>query len=293
MTVCLFISAAAGIVLFPSVSNASFPVRFERASSLEISLVKSAVGGETFCQPSISPISGKPQAAGTCGRGIVKAVQGGEAYFLVTTDINGDSGNFRIFKNNNRSLDEVHSKLGGEGAVYGYNAADFDGDGTEEIMVSYKTGGTSGNVAEIYRVMGEFKKMSGNELTYNAIDIADMPDADGKKDGRAEIAVGTRCRKGLSYEIYRLSGDKMIIAHNVYQYFFKKLARGLDDELSRRSAKKITDVKDKLRLAEAWAKAGSKSRALKIVMEIEKVLEKTPDDYSSREWLSEIRALIK
>jgi len=288
----IYLIAFATIVSGASADFAGSDIRFEKPSSVEIALIKAEINDEPLIRPFM------PEFLAGGARGILKMIQNGEVYYLVASESEGgggncDCGNFYIFRNTGGTLETVFQKNGGEGAVYGYDFADLYGDGTTEVIVSYRTGGTIGNAAEIYCLNGGFKSVLKEGFTYNSIEIADMPAADGKKDGADEIAVGCRDSGKLSYEVYRLKDDKLTQARDVYPYFFGRLCREIEKSIADPARKHKSRVVLLCALAEAQFMAGWKKKALATFKKAEKAARAKPDDYSATAVLCETRRLLE
>lgn len=260
-------------------------IEIEKPSSAEIVLIMGEITGETLVRPSVpGSIEGGESAA-------VKMVQGNEVYYLVASETEG-GGNFYIFRRLAGALETVFDKRGAEGAVYGYDFADFLGDGTTELVVSYKTGGTIGNAAEIYCLKGGFKSMLAEGFTYNALEIEDMPGAGGKRDGAAEIAVGVRFMGRMSYEVYRLKDGRLAEARDVYPYFFGRLSGEIEKSLAGRSGKNASRTVALCALAEARFLAGDIKRARAALKKAEKSAKTDPGGRSCESLLAETRKLL-
>ncbi|MCY6355925.1 tetratricopeptide repeat protein [Clostridium sp. ZS2-4] len=179
----------------------------------------------------------------------------------------------------------------GEGeSVYKIDFADMDGDKKLELLVSSFVGGSVGNKLKIYKF--ENKKVYKFDLLgmemYKKMDIEDMPDKEGKKDGKEEIALWVH-DTGSSYfiEILRYVDGGLVEAEDVYPYYFKKVVSYYKEQLKDKDTKESPYAW--YHLADSQVKADMPKEALKSLdecmkykgklQEQSKIKEVYPDDY--------------
>lgn len=107
----------------------------------------------------------------------------------------------------------------------------------------------------------ELKELSPPNLYYSKLDIEDMPSHKGC-DGILEIAIWTKLYgKAYRTEIYRWHKDRLMVATDVYPYYFKKVARYYQAMVKQHPN---TDFYW-YQLSEAQFKAGQYDKALKSI----------------------------
>lgn len=110
----------------------------------------------------------------------------------------------------------------GEGKVTAQiDFTDIDGDGKDEILISNFIGGSAGNGLSIYKCDKDKLNLIAKAY-YKKMFIEDMTDANGKKDGKFEIALWLKDTGDLYYvEVFRYESGKLTAAKDVYPYYFK------------------------------------------------------------------------
>lgn len=95
---------------------------------------------------------------------------------------------------------------------------------TTNIVVGWQIGGIWSKLS-IYEwtKLGLKEKQLNGDYTFSKIEIADMPGQNGK-DGKAEIALWIHdTAEAYKVELYRWENDKLVPAHDVDPYYFKKV----------------------------------------------------------------------
>ncbi|MCY6960641.1 hypothetical protein [Clostridium brassicae] len=210
---------------------------------------------------------------------------------IITKDLNGDgkeeiiftfksskdpyTGGVIVLAKDNKEWKVVLSDYGEGESVYKIDFADIDGDKNQELLVSSFVGGSAGNNLKIYKIKDNKVKIL-DEVLYKKIDIEDMPNIEGKKDGRNEIATWVH-DTGNSYivEVFRYVNGGLVEAEDVYPYYFKKVVKYYEEELSKPENKEAPYMW--YYLADAQVKANMPKEALKSLekcMEYKKKMQK-------------------
>lgn len=130
---------------------------------------------------------------------IEKDIDGdGESEIIFTyRSINGDSVEWiygiTILKRNKNKWRKIYEDYGGFKGLYRIDCADIDGDKKNEILISSSCGLDNLNierkVLNVYKWDNGLKLLCETEINYEQMHIYDMPDKDGNKNGKAELAL--------------------------------------------------------------------------------------------------------
>jgi hypothetical protein len=165
--------------------------------------------------------------------------------------------------------------------------ADITGDGLEEIIVGWKIGSNASGLSILSMQEGKVNEIFKDY--YSKIEIEDMPDKEGKRDGKSEIALWKHDTGGAyQIEVYGWDESKLSPVNAVYPYYFKKVVQYYEE--------KVKEMPDAAfywyYLADAQLKSEDFKAALKSVEQGLKIKKVHPDYYPDNKKFENIKSEI-
>lgn len=191
----------------------------------------------------------------------------------------GNAG-LAILKKENKNWVKILQKDESGLQVDRIDFADVDGDKKNEMLISFFIGASAGDEVSIYSVNKSGFKLLATEAC-NKMDISDIPDQYGKKDGKAELALWMH-DSGEAYfvDVWRFNGSKFTQATDAYPGYFKKVAQYYEKLVGN----KVDGMSPYIywHLADAYLKSLQYDKALKAVdttAQLKKKAKMGPEDY--------------
>jgi pentatricopeptide repeat protein len=191
-----------------------------------------------------------------------------ELLCTIAAKTSGYNGGLFVLKKHGAQWKKVFEHTGEACSVYSFTQTDLTGDGKTELLVSYFVGASAGESLVAYA----WENQTLTPLTdavYNRLEIEDMPDKIGEKDGKSELGVWLKDTGSLYIvDVLRYENRHFVPAEDVYPYYFKKVAsyyKGLLDSMD--GATKDAAYKSPIGyyyLADAYVKAGEYQKALDV-----------------------------
>nr|WP_243154792.1 WG repeat-containing protein [Clostridium thermarum] len=165
-----------------------------------------------------------------------------------------------------------------------FNNANISSKDKKDLIVGWQFGAIWSELDILKWTTYGFKEIIPENLYFSRIDIEDMPGAEGS-DGELELALWVHdTGEAYKVEVYRWDGDKLSPAHDIYPYYFKKVGRYYEHQVS-----KMPDAAFYwYYLSDALYKSGHYPKALQAV---DKAIG-LKLDYPSDEVLTELRDKI-
>ncbi|QGU93810.1 hypothetical protein GOM49_00555 [Clostridium bovifaecis] len=153
---------------------------------------------------------------------------------------------------------------------------DIDGDNKDELLLGSFIGASEGNDLKVYKFNeDDFEFELIGEEGYHKILIRDMPDSEGKCDGKSEIAIWQRATGDVyAIKVLRYGEERLVEARDVYPYYFSRVVDYYKSEL-----KKDYNKNNALMwyyLVDAQLKSNKPKEALNTIHEVKK---NRPDGY--------------
>jgi hypothetical protein len=200
-----------------------------------------------------------------------------EILFTFKSTKNDNAGGIIVLKKYGEEWKEILMDYGEGRLVYDIYGADINGDNKDEILIGSFIGSEEGNDLRIYKFNDDCKLQLVGEEGYHKILIRDMPNTEGRCDGRDEIALWQKAN-GDAYvvKVLRFNDKELVEARDVYPYYFKKVVDYYKFKL-----KKDYNKNNALMwyyLIDAQLKANSPKEALNSIYEVKKI---SPDGYGN------------
>lgn len=155
-----------------------------------------------------------------------------------------------------------------------FNFADITGDKKKDLLVGWSIGSTASGLDVFSFQNNQLKKIASDY--YSKIDVEDMPDKDGKADGKNEIALWMHdTGEAYKIDVFRWDGTKLVPAVDVYPYYFKKVVPFYEQRVKEMP----TAAFYWYYLADAQIKANDPSAALASIKTGLSIKEKNPSYY--------------
>lgn len=135
-----------------------------------------------------------------------------------------NTGGLVLLKKENNIWKEVLKECGEGKLVYKVYYEDIDGDKKNELLIGSFMGVSAGNDLKIYKFDSKgILKLIGEE-GFHKILIKDMPNMEGKNDGKSELAIWQHAT-GDAYviKVLRYDKDRLVEARDVYPYYFPRV----------------------------------------------------------------------
>jgi hypothetical protein len=193
-----------------------------------------------------------------------------EIIFFIKSAANFYDGGFIILQNKNGVWRKVLENKGEGESVARIDFADVDGDGKKDILISQFVGASAGEALSIYTFKDKPKNIINT--AYNRMEVADMPDKNGKKDGKAELALWLHDTGNLyMIDVYRYNGKNLSLAQDVYQGYFKTVVKYYENIMSelRKQDPKYDNAYVEYYLADSYIKAGLYNQGLAVLSKID------------------------
>lgn len=211
----------------------------------------------------------------------------GKDEIIALYQTNGEQGSTGILilqKDNKNNWNKIY-----DFKSEGYSAdilkfSDITGDGVDEILVGWRVGSTASGLNILQWQDNQIKQIADDY--YGKIEVEDMPNEEGKKDGKSELALWQH-DTGAAYkvEVYRWDGSKLAPAKDVYQYYFKRVAQYYEQ--------RVQEMPDAAfywyYLADAQLKSGDPKAALQSVEQGLNIKKNHPDYYPQNEKFDAIK----
>jgi len=147
-----------------------------------------------------------------------------EILFTFKSIKNDNVGGIIVLKEDGGEWKEILRDYGEGRLVYDIYYADINGDNKDELLIGSFIGYKEGNDLRIYKFNDDCKLQLIGEEGYHKILIKDMPNTQGRCDGRDEIALWQKAN-GDAYvvKVLRFNDGGLVEARDVYPYYFKKV----------------------------------------------------------------------
>ncbi|MGG4449039.1 hypothetical protein HPY28_18965 [Brevibacillus sp. HB1.2] len=144
------------------------------------------------------------------------------------------------------------------------------------LLIGWQIGGVWSNIDILQWTANGFMHMLHQETRASRVEVEDMPGVNGT-DGNAELALWLHdSGKAFQVEVYRWDAGNLVIADDVYPYYFQKMVTYYESVLEERDSARYWYY-----LGDAQRKAGMHAQAFQ---SIERALQ-FPNPYPSREAL--------